>query len=287
MKRLFTGVCDAPALKRADVGVAMGKGGTEAAKEASEMVLTDDNFATIVNAVHEGRTVYDNLKKAIVFLLPINGGESLAIVLALLLALSLPILPLQILWVNMVSSIGLALALAFEPSERNVMQRPPRPVGEPILSGFLVWRVVLVSLLFTAGIFGVFEWAQLVGLSQEYARTMAVNTLVAMEVWYLFSVRYLGGPSLSLEGIKGTGPVLIAVGLVFVLQLGFTYLPFMHTLFASEPLAFEHGVICALVGVTVFILLECEKWLLRILRLGPNQLSHGSHTRHPAPPAGV
>src|SRR5690606_16734829 len=191
----------------------------------------------------------------------------LAIVLALLLALNLPILPLQILWVNMVSSIGLALALAFEPSERNVMLRPPRPVGEPILSGFLVWRVVLVSLLFTAGIFGVFEWAQLTGQSQEYARTMAVNTLVAMEVWYLFSVRYLSGPSLSLQGVKGTGPVLIAVGLVFVLQLGFTYLPFMHTLFASEPLAFEHGVICALVGVGVFILLECEKWLLRILRL--------------------
>lgn len=265
------GVNDAPALKRADVGVAMGKGGTEAAKEASAMVLTDDNFATIVNAVHEGRTVYDNLKKAIVFLLPINGGESLAIVLALLLALNLPILPLQILWVNMVSSIGLALALAFEPSEKNVMQRPPRPVKEPMLSGFLVWRVVLVSMLFTAGIFGVFEWALYQGQTQEYARTMAVNTLVAMEVWYLFSVRYLGGPSLSLQGIKGTGPVLIAVGLVFTLQMGFTYLPFMHALFASEPLTLLHGFICAMVGVVVFSLLEVEKWLVRLLRLGPHK----------------
>lgn len=259
------GVNDAPALKRADVGVAMGKGGTEAAKEASEMVLTDDNFATIVNAVHEGRTVYDNLKKAIMFLLPINGGESLAIILALLLALNLPILPLQILWVNMVSSIGLALALAFEPSERNVMRRPPRPAQEAMLSRFLVWRVAFVSVLFTAGIFGIFEWALYSGLSEEYARTLSVNTLVAMEIWYLFSVRYLHGPSLSLEGVKGTGPVLLAIGAVLLLQVGFTYLPFMHGIFQTAPVALEHGLLCVFVAIAVFLVLELEKWIVRIV----------------------
>lgn len=257
------GVNDAPALKRADVGVAMGKGGTEAAKEASAMVLTDDNFATIVNAVHAGRTVYDNLRKAVVFLLPINGGESLAIMLALLMALTLPILPLQILWVNMVSSVGLALALAFEPSEANVMKRRPRSAEEGLLTGFLVWRVLLVSVLFTLGIFGMFEWARSAGLGDDYARTLAVNTLVAMEVWYLFSVRYLHGPSLSREGIQGTGPVLLAAGFVLLMQLGFTYLPFMHTIFASTPVSLAHGSLCVLVGIAVFAVLEIEKWIMR------------------------
>ncbi|RUO34923.1 cation-translocating P-type ATPase [Aliidiomarina soli] len=257
------GVNDAPALKRADIGIAMGKGGTAAAREASEMVLTDDNFATIVKAVHEGRTVYDNLKKAITFLLPVNGGESLAIILALLIGLTLPIMPLQILWVNMVSSIALALALAFEASEDDVMRRPPRAPTEPWLSGFIIWRIGLVSVLFTAGIFAVFEWAQWQGYSDEYARTMAVNTLVAMEVWYLFSVRYLRRASFSIPDLKGTPPVLLAVMAVFVLQLLFTYSPWLQTLFASEPLSMQHGLLCVAVGIILFAILELEKWLQR------------------------
>ncbi|EGN75024.1 P-type ATPase, translocating,P-type ATPase, translocating [Idiomarina sp. A28L] len=255
------GVNDAPALKRADVGIAMGLGGTEAAREASEMVLTDDNFATIVSAVKEGRTVYDNLKKAISFLLPVNGGESLAIILALLFAFTLPILPLQILWVNMVSSITLALALAFEPSEPGAMQRPPRNPLEPLISRLLLWRIIMVSILFTLGIFSVFQWALAQGFSESYARTMAVNTLVAMEVWYLFSVRYLHGKSFSLKGIRGTPSVLLAVCTVFVLQLIFTYTPFMQRLFATEGLAIEHGLICVAVGILIFAVLEFEKIL--------------------------
>ena len=259
------GVNDAPALKQADVGVAMGLKGTEAAKEAAEMVLADDNFASIAHAVEEGRTVYDNLRKAITFLLPINGGESLSLVAAVLLGLTLPITPVQILWVNMVSSVALAMVLAFEPTEREVMRRPPRPPGEPVISGFLVWRILLVSLLFLAGIFGMFELALLRGAPVEEARTVAVNTLVAMEVFYLFSVRYLRAPSFTFEGVKGTKPVLIAVFAVFGLQLLFTYAPFMETFFHSRPLSFATGLQIVAVGVALLVLLEIEKFLRRRL----------------------
>jgi len=222
------GANDAPALKRADVGIAMGRKGTEAAKEAAAMVLADDNFASIAAAVREGRTVYDNLKKAIVFLLPVNGGESLSVVAAILAGVTMPITPLQILWVNMVSSIGLALALAFEPTEPDIMKRPPRATGEPILSGFLVWRVALVSVLFLAGIFGMFEWALWRGRAIEEARTVAVNTLVILEIFYLFSVRYLRTPALTWRGVLGTRAVLLALASIIVLQLLFTYAPFMN-----------------------------------------------------------
>jgi magnesium-transporting ATPase (P-type) len=259
------GVNDAPALKQADVGVAMGLKGTEAAKEAAEMVLADDNFASIAHAVEEGRTVYDNLRKAITFLLPINGGESLSLVAAVLMGLTLPITPVQILWVNMVSSVALAMTLAFEPTEREVMRRPPRPPEEPILSGFLLWRILLVSALFLAGIFGMFELALMRGASVEEARTVAVNTLVAMEVFYLFSVRYLRAPSFTFEGVRGTKPVLIAVFVVFSLQLVFTYAPFMETFFHSRPLSVVTGLQIVAVGVALLVLLELEKLLRRRL----------------------
>jgi magnesium-transporting ATPase (P-type) len=257
------GVNDAPALKQADVGVAMGMKGTEAAKQAGAIVLADDNFASIAHAVEEGRTVYDNLRKTVVFLLPMNGGESLSLLLAVLLGVALPIAPVQILWVNMVSSIALALVLAFEPTEADVMRRPPRRPDEPMLSGFVLWRIGLVSTLFLGGIFGMFEWALHQGASIETARTVAVNTLVAMEVFYLFSVRYLKAPSFTVEGVKGTPRVLAAVSAVFVLQLLFTYTPLMQRLFGTTSLPLTMGPVIVGVGVAVLLILEFEKWLLR------------------------
>lgn len=253
------GVNDAPALKRADIGVAMGRTGTEAAKEAAEIVLADDNFATITAAVRAGRTVYDNLKKAIIFLLPVNGGEALALILALLLGVTLPITPVQILWVNMVSSVVLAMALAFEGGEPDIMRRPPRRTDEPILSRFVLWRVGFVSVLFCAGVFGAFTLAQRQGASLEEARTIAVNTLVVMEIFYLFSVRFLNTTSLSLKAVLGTRPVLIAIAAVTALQFGFTYLPFMEAFFATRPLTLMQGLMVVAVGPVLLLILEIEK----------------------------
>ncbi|MDP2165680.1 MAG: HAD-IC family P-type ATPase [Hydrogenophaga sp.] len=257
------GVNDAPALKQADVGVAMGRKGTEAAKQAGAIVLADDNFASIAHAVEEGRTVYDNLRKTVTFLLPINGGESMSLLAAVLLGLAMPIMPVQILWVNMVSSVALAMVLAFEPTEPDVMKRAPRPPGEAMLSAFVIWRIVLVSTLFTLGIFGMFQWSLSTGAPLEEARTMAVNTLVAMEVFYLFSVRYLKAPSFTGAGVQGTPRVLLAMGVVVVLQALFTYAPFMQSWFNTRALHPAEVLLCALVGMGVLVLLELEKWVLR------------------------
>src|SRR3989338_6991475 len=181
------GVNDAPALKRADIGVAMGMKGTEVAKEAGEMVLADDNFATIAHAVKEGRTVYDNIKKAIVFIMPTNGGEAGIVLIAILFGMALPLTPVQILWVNMVTAVTLALALSFEPAEPDVMRRAPRAANEPILSGFMIWRISFVSALLAVGVVALFLWEIARGASLDAARTVAVNALVMGEIAYLFN----------------------------------------------------------------------------------------------------
>ena len=261
------GVNDAPALKRADVGVAMGQKGTEVAKEAAEMVLADDNFASIGHAVEEGRTVYDNLKKSILFILPTNGGEALTIIAAILFGRLLPITPAQILWVNMITAVTLALTLAFEPTERGVMARPPRDPREPLLSGFLVWRIVFVSLILVTGTFGLFLWEREHGASIELARTVAVNTLVMFEVFYLFSSRYLFEPSLTLDGLAGNRYVLYAIAILLLIQLGFTYLAPMQALFATSALDAAAWVRILLVALSVLFLVEAEKWLIRRYRL--------------------
>ncbi|RGE45077.1 HAD family hydrolase [Comamonas testosteroni] len=262
------GVNDAPALKRADIGVAMGITGTAAAKEAAGMVLADDNFATIVAAVKEGRTVYENLRKVIAWTLPTNGGQSIVIIVAILLGLSLPVTPVQILWVNLVTAVALGLTLAFEPPEPGLMQRRPRSPGEQLLQPYLLWRVVLVSALFALGCFGMFEWSLRRGDSIELARTIVVNALVIMEIFYLFSVRYTQGTSLSLQGVLGTPAVLLGVATVTVVQLLFTYAPPMQALFDSRPVDMTAGLLALGLGIALLLLLEIEKLLMRWLKPG-------------------
>ena len=258
------GVNDAPALKRADVGTAMGQNGTEAAKEAAEMVLADDNFASITHAVEEGRTVYDNLKKAILFILPTNGGEALIILAAILFGFhQLPLTPVQILWVNMVTAVTLALSLAFEPPEQNVMRRPPRNAHEPMLTSHLVWRVTFVSVILMSGTFGLFLWEMEQGTSIEHARTVAVNTLVMFEIFYLFNSRYITASVFNRAGLTGNRYVLIAIGILIIIQLGFTYLGPMQILFGTTAIDVTMWLRIVLVASSVLFLVELEKAVIR------------------------
>ena len=273
------GVNDAPALKRADVGVAMGLKGTEVAKEAAEMVLADDNFATIAHAVEEGRTVYDNLTKSILFVLPTNGGESLIIVAAIIMGYALPITAAQILWVNMITAVTLALTLAFEPPEKNVMRRPPRDPSAPMLSGFLIWRVIFVSLILVVGTFGLFLWERQHGASVDLARTVAVNTIVMFEIFYLFSTRYLTAPVLTIAGLSGNRLVWFAISILIVMQLAFTYWDPMQSLFATKAMDLLTWIRVVLVAISVLLLVELEKTLMRAMGQRKQKVN-GKHLAH-------
>ncbi|MDX6748933.1 HAD-IC family P-type ATPase [Geminicoccaceae bacterium 1502E] len=257
------GVNDAPALKSADVGIAMGRKGTEAAKEAAEMVLADDDFASIAAAVEEGRTVYRNLRKAIVFILPTNGGEALTIIGAILAGLPLPITAVQILWINMVTTVTLALALAFEPAELGIMRQRPRRPDAPLLSRFLAWRVVFVSLIMVAAVFGVFFGYERAGADMAVVRTAAVNTLVLLEAVYLLNCRHLVQPVLTREGLLGSPLALGAIATVVLFQLLFTYAPPMQLMFGTAPLAATDWLVILLAALPLLFLVEIEKRLLR------------------------
>ncbi|MEN3163712.1 HAD-IC family P-type ATPase [Tistrella mobilis] len=259
------GVNDAPALKRADVGVAMGNKGTEAAKQAAQMVLADDDFASIVAAIREGRTVYDNLRKVIAWTLPTNGGEAMAIVAAIILGLTLPLTAVQILWINMITAVGLGLTLAFEPTEPAAMRRPPRAADAPLVTPFLFWRIGFVSFLFVIGTFTVFHLGEARGLGLEGARTLVVNAVVAMEIFYLFAVRYMAGPSLTLTGIMGTRAVLTGIALTVAAQAAFTWWPPMNRLFQTVPLGPVEILIATGAGVALFAVIEIEKRITRLV----------------------
>lgn len=260
------GVNDAPALKRADIGVAMGKKGTEVAKEAAEMVITDDNFASITRAIEEGRTVYDNIRKAIMYIMPTSGGEAGMLVIAILLGMTLPISPVQILWINMVTAVTLSLSLAFEKAEPGIMQHPPRNPSEPILSQFMIWRILLVSVLLTIGGLTLFLWGQAQGISLESCRTIAVNALVMGEMGYLFNCRYLLAPTLSCQGFFGNRYVLFAIGILVILQLLFTYHPWMQQWFGTADIDLMAWVKIIAMGIVLFFIIEFEKWLMRLYR---------------------
>ncbi|MCA9062320.1 MAG: cation-transporting P-type ATPase [Planctomycetaceae bacterium] len=256
------GVNDAPALRRADIGVAMGITGTEVAKEAADMVLTDDNFSSIEAAVEEGRGVYDNLVKFITWTLPTNLGEGLVILAAIVAGQTLPITPVQILWINMTTAVFLGLMLAFEPKEPGIMSRPPRATNMPILTRPLIERIVLVGVLLLIGAFGLFEWEILHGESEAKARTAAVNVFVFGELFYLFNCRSLRYSMFKL-GVFSNPWVLCGAAAMAVLQLLFTYAPVMNFAFGSEPIGWMEWSLVLGIGMLIYLIVGTEKWLQR------------------------
>jgi cation-transporting ATPase F len=266
------GVNDAPALKQSDIGVAMGITGTDVAKEAADMILTDDNFASIEAAVEEGRGVFDNLTKFIAWTLPTNLGEGLILLAAILTGTVLPILPIQILWINMITTAVLGLTLALEPREADIMLRPPRNPRAPILDGTLIGRILLVSVLMLAGAFGLFEYELARGVEIAEARTVAVNVIIFVETLYLFNARSLKRSVFQL-GLHTNPWALGGALLMALVQVGFTYLPFMQALFGSAGIPGYLWLDVIGVSLAAYSVVEMEKWLRRKFARAPSQPS--------------
>ena len=257
------GVNDAPSLKKAEIGVAMGIKGTEVTKEAAGMILADDNFASITAAVKEGRTVYNNIEKAILFMLPTNVAQALVIAVAILFGFTMPITAPQVLWVNMVTSVALGLVISFEPHELDVMLRPPRAVDRPILTGFGIWRVVFVGLALLTYTLWAFFWMKSQGASDQLARTVAVNAITIGQIFYLLNSRYLLDSSLSLKAHLGNKYLPLGIGAVIILQLLFTYAPPLQALFDNEAIPLRVWPWLFVGGLVFFLVVELEKMMIR------------------------
>ena len=258
------GVNDAPALKQAEIGIAMGIKGTEVTKDAAAMVLADDNFASIANAVEEGRTIYDNLRKTLLFMLPTNGAEALVVTVGIVIGTTLPITPVQILWVNMVTAVTLALAIAVEPMSPGIMDRPPRDSNAPMLGSYFIWRIVFVSIMIGAFTFTTFTVMKNAGHDLDVVRTIAVNTLVAGQLFYLYNCRNLIEPAIGKTFLQNK-VVFVVSGILIVLQIGLAYLPFMNELFGTAPLKAHQWLYSLGAGLVVFLVVESEKTIVRLI----------------------
>jgi magnesium-transporting ATPase (P-type) len=260
------GVNDAPALKKADIGVAMGIKGTEVTKEAAAMVLADDNFASISAAVKEGRTVYNNIEKAILFLLPTNVAQGAVIMVAIFMGFTMPITTPQILWVNMITSVALGLVCAFEPHENGVMQQAPRAVDRPLLTGFGLWRVLFVGVSLLAYTLWAFFWMKGQGASDALSRTVAVNAITIGQCFYLLNSRYLIDSSVSIKAHLENKYLPMGIGAVVVLQLLFTYFSPLQTIFDTEAIPLHVWPLLLAGGLLFFFFVEAEKLIIRLKR---------------------
>ncbi len=259
------GVNDAPALRQADIGVAMGITGTEVSKDAADMILTDDNFASIEAAVEEGRGVYENLRKFITWTLPTSAGEGMLVLTAILLALPvIPIQPVQILWINLTTAVALGMMLAFEPKEKGLMQQLPRDPKEPLLTPILLWRTAYVSVLMVIGAYALFMWKiENDDTEKLVAQTIASSVVVMVELTYLFNTRSLTRSILSV-GFFSNPWAIFGAGMMILLQLAFVYLPFMNKLFNTRPIPLIAWLEIAAIAIAIHIIVEIEKWLRRL-----------------------